>query len=70
MTHGYANQDFSPGPADNFDAAEWIDAERLRLVYANLPITLIVSVLTACVLGLVLYDVVSHFGLLTWLCAA
>jgi diguanylate cyclase (GGDEF)-like protein len=67
-----------PGPAGehqnpagestkNFDATRWMDSERLRLIYANLPVALSVSVGCACVLVMLLRQVVSGFALASWL---
>lgn len=54
-------------PAAGFDAARWIEIERLRLVYTNLPITLAVSVTSAVVLAALVRSVVPVQELLAWL---
>lgn len=53
--------------AENFDATRWIDGERLRLVYANLPVVLMMSVGCACVLAVLLRETVSRTVLVSWL---
>jgi diguanylate cyclase (GGDEF)-like protein len=53
--------------AENFDASRWMEIERLRLVFSNLPVTLFVSVASACILVAVLHRVVAGFTLLAWL---
>jgi diguanylate cyclase (GGDEF)-like protein len=53
--------------AADFDATRWMDSERLRLIYANLPVALSVSVGCACVLVILLRQVVSGIVLLAWL---
>jgi diguanylate cyclase (GGDEF)-like protein len=50
-------------PAAEFDAAR----ERLRLVYANLPMTLVGSLVTACILAVLLRTVVQPAELMAWL---
>jgi diguanylate cyclase (GGDEF)-like protein len=53
--------------AQNFDATRWMDSERLRLVYANLPVVLTMSVGCACVLAILLRQAVSGTVLASWL---
>lgn len=55
--------------AAEFDAERWIEIERLRLVYANLPVILVVTVASACILAFLLQSVVGITELLIWLCA-
>jgi diguanylate cyclase (GGDEF)-like protein len=50
------------------DTDRWIAIERLRLVYANLPATLAVSIASACLLALLLRDVVPWPALIAWFC--
>jgi diguanylate cyclase (GGDEF)-like protein len=51
-----------------FDPRRWMEIERLRLVYANLPVILVVTVCSALILALLLRDVVPRAELLVWLC--
>lgn len=62
-------QDTGPPPAHpttKFDGTRWMELERLRLVYANLPVTLIVSVASALILAWLLRQVVAPAELLAW----
>jgi diguanylate cyclase (GGDEF)-like protein len=54
--------------ATAFDASRWMEIERLRLVHANLPVTLVVSVASAAILALTLRGVVSQLQLVLWFC--
>ena len=51
------------------DSAHWADFERLRMVYANLPVALAVSLTAACLLTALLYGTASKAELLSWLAA-
>src|ERR1700730_17871652 len=53
----------------DFDAARWIEVERLRLVYSNLPVTLMVSMACAGILAALLGQVISWMRLLAWVSA-
>jgi hypothetical protein len=59
----HEGQDATSMPATEFDAAR----ERLRLVYANLPMTLGGSLATACILAVLLRPVVHPAELVVWL---
>ena len=53
-----------------FDASRWIEVERLRLVYSNLPVTLLVSMACAGILVVLLGPVISWMRLLiVWVSA-
>jgi diguanylate cyclase (GGDEF)-like protein len=51
------------------DSARWADFERLRMLYANLPMTLAASVASACLLTGLLYGATPRAELLSWLLA-
>lgn len=52
------------------DTRRWIQVERLRLVFANLPIALALSFLTACFMAAVLLQVQPAWHLAVWLAIA
>lgn len=52
---------------EGFDADRWMDLERLRLVYSNLPVTLIVGAATACILAFLLRHRAPVVELIAWL---
>jgi diguanylate cyclase (GGDEF)-like protein len=49
------------------DSTQWADFERLRILYANLPVALAVSMTCACLLAALLYAVAPAGELLSWL---
>jgi diguanylate cyclase (GGDEF)-like protein len=53
--------------AADFDATRWIDSERLRLIYSNLPVALSVAVGCACILVILLRQSISGIVLVSWL---
>ena len=66
------DRDIIPGAREArecIDAGRWAEAERLRLVFSNLPVTLLVSVATAVILAGLLRDAVPPLPLLGWLAA-
>jgi len=52
--------------SEDFDAARWIEAERLRLVYNNLPTTLMVSMACAAILVALLGQELSWTRMSGW----
>ena len=67
MQPAHNSQPPAAPPAGEFDAERWIQLERLRLVYANLPVILFVTIASACILALLLQSVVETTELLIWL---
>jgi diguanylate cyclase (GGDEF)-like protein len=64
------DRDINPGAGgavESFDVGRWAQAERLRLVFSNLPVTLVVSVATAVLLAALLRHAVPPLPLLGWL---
>lgn len=51
---------------EGFDAERWMALERLRLVYANLPVTLLVGAATACILAVLLRNSAPVVELVAW----
>lgn len=66
--HSLSRDDFISQTANSadLDAARWIEAERLRLVYSNLPATLMVSMACAGLLAALLAPVTSRLRIFTW----
>ena len=69
--HALSRDDLNLQAANSadFDAARWIEVERLRLVYSNLPVTLMVSMACAGILAALLGQVISWMRLLAWVSA-
>lgn len=66
------DREMSPGAGEaleRLNVRRWALAERLRLVFSNLPVTLAVSVASACLLAWILRHVVPPRPLLGWLVA-
>lgn len=66
------NREIGPGAGEAFervDVGQWAQAERLRLVFRNLPVTLAVSVACACILAGLLRQTVRPLPLLGWAAA-